>query len=331
MKNNNWKFITVFVILILSLSSVEIFATTNESKNNILLKKNTYKLKFIEPISRNISLNAKTNPIVKVKISFDAKKAVDDELQFEVFADGEVIKNTLNIDMNPIVEDTLDARTFLNGKHVIEYCLTPGFCTEVEKAVVKIRIDLTVTDSIEKEELNLADAQIPNVFKTIQNNDEKALIDLLMTKADADAIAKKITGNSKEDKKAKGALTELLSKKIKSKPIKNFREFQKALIKKNIDRKSVELALYNEKEIIVQYPLFKVLRRNLSFRSDKFFGELICVLMVTKNKAYVVNMGGYIGNITMPFASQGYEEDDDEEEDYCADDYYDEDEIEGKE
>ncbi len=289
MKNKILKLIKLFGLAVLIITVLGSCATTNSKGNDVFSANNAYDFKLIEPTSHDINLNAttKSQSKAKIKIAFNTKKVKSKGAYHATFINGRLSNTKYSTNPKSPFEDTLEARLFTNGKHSVEYILLPSGSLEKKDALAGVKLNLNVSGSIGKNDLELVNALITEIISAVQKNDEKAFADLFIDKSKVKAITKTITGNSKKDEIAKEAIQELASDEFAKESVKDFKEFQKLIKNNSVETSTLGFKDYGRTELQMGTSAFKATELMIIFSSKKFYLLSTCHILITKDKAYL--------------------------------------------
>ncbi len=289
MNNKNLRAIALLGLAIFAMIEFSGCVTTSASDDKIFSEKNAYDFKLVEPASHDINLNAKDKPKVDIKITFNTEKANADGAYYATFIDGKISRTVFGTDLKSPIKATQDAMYFFDGKYTVEYVLLPAGSMEKKDALAGVKLNLTISGSINKKDLALVDDLVAKMISAIQNNDEKAFADLFINKAKNQAIEKNITGNSKDALKSRELLNKLNSDKFALKSIEAFKKIQSTIKKNNIDVKTLKLKSYTSPELHnMSTSTLKAIGLISIFTSEKFSLYSDFAILLTKDKAYLV-------------------------------------------
>ncbi len=290
-------------IVLIALLCLTVFvgcATTGASTNKVFSDDNAYEFKLVEPTSHDISLNAKNKAEskVQIKIAFNEEKVNAKGAYYALFVDGLLGRTRFSTNLESPIEASINARNFANGKHTVEYVLLPAGSMEKKDALAGVRINLNISGSISKKDLELADALVAKVIDSIKKNDEKAFADLFINKAKVQTIAKGVSGSAKEVAIAKEVLQELSSDRFAEKSGKDFKKLQKHIKTNAINKDSITFKSYGKAKLQIDTSAFKGVECLLIYESKKFRLFSDCAVVITKDKAYLVDYKPY--DMVMP-------------------------------
>ncbi len=228
-------------------------------------------------------INLKIDKPVTVKIAFNTEKVNKVHAYIATIIDGKIFGLNTAAGLQPPFETQLYAKQFSDGLHIVDYLLMAPGSMNTNNALAGVRLHVTVSGSINSDDVKNIDMCVQKLVKCIGLNDKTSFTELCFSKQDAADIDKTITDSSE-----KKALQAFSSNKTISRSQKNFEKYYTLLSDNKADISTIQFGTYSKKELESAFSTYKLIRAIVVFQTKKYNTLVECFFLVTANEAYLI-------------------------------------------
>ncbi len=246
-----------------------------------------YKFKLEEPAKNKLTIKAKQK--IPVKISFDANMVNAKNAYIASFSDGKMSGFSAGSSMeSPYTNDIL-GMDYDNGNHTKTYMLLPSGSADPKDALASVKFELTVTESVTKQERQSVNMLINNVLEAIKVKDVEKLKSYFITKNQFDNMLAGVKGSSEDEKIFKEEMKNVNLKEYSTKSVESFKKLQELLSKSKVDNSKIKF-YSNEGELRnIVLPSVKHLKTIFAFDAgNNSLGAVQCEVLVNDKGAYLL-------------------------------------------